>query len=33
LAAFTQALGPVPQAERKKAGGETAAHFYKLHSA
>jgi L-fucono-1,5-lactonase len=33
LAAFTQALGPVPQAERNKAMGETAAHFYKLHSA
>lgn len=33
LAAVTQALGPVPQAERNKAMGETAARFYKLHSA
>jgi L-fuconolactonase len=33
LAAFTQALGPVPQAERNKAMGENAVRFYKLHSA
>jgi len=32
LAALTQALGPVPQAERNKVMGETAARFYKLHS-
>lgn len=32
LAALTQALGAVPQAERNKVMGENAARFYKLHS-
>jgi L-fuconolactonase len=32
LAGLTQALGPVPQMERNKIMGETAARFYKLHS-
>ena len=30
---FTQALGPIPQVERNKVMGETAARFYQLHSA
>jgi L-fuconolactonase len=33
LAGLTQALGPIPQAERNKVMGETAARFYALHSA
>ena len=33
LAAFTQALGPIPQVARNKVMGETAARFYQLHSA
>jgi hypothetical protein len=33
LAGLTQALGPLPQTERNKIMGETAARFYKLHSA
>ena len=32
LAGLTQALGPIPQAERNKVMGETAARFYGLHS-
>ena len=30
LAAFTQACGPLPQEEREKILGETAARFYSL---
>lgn len=33
LAGLTQALGPIPQAERNKVMGETAGRFYALHSA
>jgi L-fuconolactonase len=33
LAAFTQALGPAPQAERNKVMGETAARFYMIQQA